>query len=80
MTYFNLQKITHLNLLKKELLNSYCEFSPPPPPPKKKVLQQIARHKQAKTESGKTPSDEELPWYEVSEKNFRFDKTAVAHR
>ena len=75
MTYFNLQKITHLNLLKKELLDSYCEF-----PPQKKVLQQIARHKQAKTESGKTPSDEELPWYEVSEKNFRFDKTAVAHR
>ena len=30
--------------------------------------------KQAKIESGKTPSDEELPIYEVSENNFRFDE------
>ena len=74
MTYFNLQKITHFNLLKRELLDSCREYPP------KKVLQQTARHKQAKTESRKTPSDEELPWYEVSEKNFRFDKTTVAHR
>ena len=33
--------------------------------------------KQAKIESRKTPSDEELPRFKVSEKNFRFDESTI---
>ena len=37
----------------------------------------VSRHKQAKIESEKALSDEELPRYEVSENNFRFDENSI---
>ena len=37
----------------------------------------VSRHKQAKIESEKAPSDEELPRYEVSENNFHFDENSI---